>query len=64
MALIFFFKLKLQIRDESFDLGNLLSSSSNARRPIGRDRSMSKTGLLSENSTRSTGMPSAMYSWE
>lgn len=52
--------IPIKLRSEA--LGKRLSSSNNANIPIGLDNSISNTGLLSENSTRSTGTPSAMYS--
>lgn len=52
------------INDLSVALGKRLSSSSNAISPIGFDKNMSKTGLLSTKSINSTGIPSFTYSCE
>lgn len=52
----------LRVNDRSVALGNRLSSSKSANKPSGRLKSISSTGRLSENSTKFTGIPSAIYS--
>lgn len=53
----------LRINDRSEARGKRLSSSNKAKSPSGRLKSMSRTGRLSENSTKFTGIPSARYSY-
>lgn len=48
----------LPIKVLSDDFGKRFSSSINDNSPNGRDNNKSKTGLLSENSIKSIGIPS------